>query len=385
MRPKQNGGASPRSGSEQEGAPPVRMVVRLEMPDKPVREFTYDFEQDVISLGRDPGNDIQIPLTTVSRRHARIFYELGDYFLEDLGSTHGSNHNDRKLSAGEKRLLRDGDTVSIMAFNITFHTSPRAMFDRQPGEKTEQLARRMVEEVLASLGDSKVDSPALRVMTGPDEGLRFELSEGRTEVVIGRSPECDLPLNDQNISRRHCLIKKEWHGYTAQDLGSKNGVLVNDKKIEGAQLIKDGDELVIGGIKLIFIDPPSRLLDQMAGPSEEDEDGDEAGQEEDPFTSGTEDVSDSEHQDEEEHAHEEEDAPPDDDDDDAQEDLEDPDVEDAAEPEEEGDESQAGDNPKETQNVASPEKSGAHAEIVILIVGALCLLVAVGVILFLMM
>lgn len=271
-------------------APPVHLLVRLVLPDKPPREFSYDFNQSVISMGRDPDNDIQIPLTTVSREHARIFHEVGDYFLEDLGSTHGTHHNKRKLQSGEKRLLRDGDSIEVMSFQIIFKTSAGTMLDRQPGEKTEQLARRMVQEVLSSL-DSQVEPPAMRVMNGPDEGKRFVLSDETTEITIGRSPECDITLNDQNISRRHCLVKRTWHGFTAQDLGSKNGVLCNDKLIEGVQAIKDGDELQIGGVKLIFIDPPSRLLEQMggldgqtldpsAGESEEAHEEEEVGEEE---------------------------------------------------------------------------------------------------------
>lgn len=245
--------------------PPVHLMVVLELENQPKKEFTYDFRQNVITMGRDPVNDIQIPLTTVSRNHARIFYEMGDYFLEDLGSTHGSQHNGRKIPRGEKRLLRDGDTIQVMSFRITFKTTAGTTLERKPGEKTEQLARRMVQEVLSSLGGSMTEPPSLRVMNGPDEGNRYELAEDAVEITIGRSPDCDLTLNDQNASRRHCLIKRNFHGFTAQDLGSKNGVLVNGDRIEGAQLIKDGDELQIGGVKLTFIDPPSRLIDQMGG------------------------------------------------------------------------------------------------------------------------
>ena len=245
--------------------PPVHLKVELTLPDREPREFSYDFQQPVISLGRDPGNDIQVPLTTVSRRHARIFFEMSDYFLEDLGSTHGTEHNGRKVAPGEKRLLRDGDLIKVMSFHIKFKTTVGTMLDRKPGEKTEALARRMVQEVLASLGSNQADPPALRIMNGTDEGRRFELSEDAAEITIGRSPECDITLNDQNTSRRHCLIKRNWHGFTAQDLASKNGVLINGSQIEGARMLKDGDELQVGGVKLIFIDPPSRLLDQMGG------------------------------------------------------------------------------------------------------------------------
>ena len=252
--------------ASRQAPPPVHLKVVLTLPDKPAREFSYDFAQAVISMGRDPNNDIQIPLTTVSRRHARIFFEMGDYFLEDLGSTHGTEHNGRRIPNGEKRLLRDGDEIRVMTFGITFKTTANTQLDRQPGEKTEALARRMVQEVLSSLGGDQSEPPALRIMNGPDEGKRYELAEDASELTLGRSPDCDITLDDHNVSRRHCLIKRDWHGFTAQDLGSKNGVILNTKVIQGAQLLRDGDELQIGGVKLIFIDPPSRLLDKMGGP-----------------------------------------------------------------------------------------------------------------------
>ena len=250
---------------ESNQVPSVHLSVQLELQGKEPRRFEYDFEQPLITLGRDPSNDIQVPLTTVSRHHARILYERGDYFLEDLGSTHGTQHNGRPLPPGEKRLLRAGDQIAVVSFHIVFETASGTMLDRQPGERTEQLARRMVQEVLQSLGSADAESPSLRIMNGPGEGARFELSEDAAEVVIGRSPACDIIVEDHNASRRHCLVKRSWHGFSVQDLGSRNGVLVNGQSIEGPRMLRDGDELQVGGVKLTFIDPPSRLLEQMGG------------------------------------------------------------------------------------------------------------------------
>jgi pSer/pThr/pTyr-binding forkhead associated (FHA) protein len=251
-----------------EGAPPITLLVRLELPGRPIRDFSYDFAKEEIRLGRDPQNDIQVPLTTVSRYHARIFFERGDYFLEDRGSTHGTEHNGVRMAPGEKRLLRDGDRIVIVSFEIIFKQSPTSMLERQPGERTEVLARRMVQEMLSSLGGARIEPPALRVMNGKSEGRRYELGDEQSEVTIGRNPDCDITLNDPNVSRRHCLVKRNWHGFTAQDLGSKNGVLVNDVEAKVPRLLKDGDVVQVGSIKLTFIDPPSRLLEQMGGASE---------------------------------------------------------------------------------------------------------------------
>lgn len=266
--------------------PLVHIEVSLSLPDGQERSFSYDFRQPVITLGRDPSNDIQVPLTTVSRQHARIFFEIGDFFLEDLGSTHGTEHNQKRLAKGEKRLLRDGDRLRVMSFELLFKTTSGGKLDLQPGEKPELLARRMAEEVLASLGGGAVEQPALRIMNGPGEGERYELGAAAAELTLGRNPDCDIRLADENASRRHCLVKRSWHGFTAQDLGSKNGVLVNGSRIEGAQLLKDGDTLQIGGVKLSFIDPPSRLMAQMGAPDATEQAVEEAAPaeaEEDPY------------------------------------------------------------------------------------------------------
>jgi pSer/pThr/pTyr-binding forkhead associated (FHA) protein len=336
--------------------PPVHLIVRLELPDKPPREFSYDFRQEVITIGRDPGNDIQIPLTTVSRKHSRIFFELGDYFLEDLGSTHGTNHNGKRLGSREKRLLRDGDSISVMSFSLVFKTSAGTLLDRQPGEKTEALARRMVQEVLQSLGGPSMEPPCLRVMDGADEGRRLEIQEDQAEVTLGRSPECDFALNDQNISRRHALIKRTWNGFTVQDLGSKNGVLVNGKRADGPAPIKDGDEIQVGGIKMTFIDPASRILDQFGVLSDE--------------TVGKPDAEIGEQaEDQPPEGAPEEEAPPED---------ESPPEESAPEPEPE-EEEQAEEQVEVPEGMLEGAKtSGIGAEVAILVVGGLFLLAAVA-------
>jgi pSer/pThr/pTyr-binding forkhead associated (FHA) protein len=248
---------------------PVQLYVRVEVEGKPPREFNYDFQQDVISFGRDPENDIQVPLTTVSREHARIFHEHGDYFLEDLNSTHGTKHNDRKLGPREKKILRDGDKINIMSFSVEFRTTNAYSLERQPGEKTEHMARRMVQEIISSVSGTEIEPTTIRIMNGGNEGTRYEFKESQTEVVMGRSPDCDVIIDDHNASRRHCLIKRTWNGFTAQDLGSKNGVILNDVNIEGAVYLKDSDEIQIGGVKLLFIDPASRILNQFGGVGEE--------------------------------------------------------------------------------------------------------------------
>ncbi len=68
----------------------------------------------------------------------------------------------------------------------------------------------------------------------------------RTETVIGRDPRCDIVLAEDSASRRHARISRNAGGYfEIADLGSRNGVLVDDERVERMTLL-DGDSFVIG-------------------------------------------------------------------------------------------------------------------------------------------
>ncbi len=81
------------------------------------------------------------------------------------------------------------------------------------------------------------------------EGKRTVLSGSR--VVIGRSRECDVALDDANISRRHAELRQEDGGWVVADLGSTNGIKLNGQRVEQARL-EPGDELRVGVTDLTF-------------------------------------------------------------------------------------------------------------------------------------
>ena len=70
-------------------------------------------------------------------------------------------------------------------------------------------------------------------------------------TVIGRGKDCDLVLEDNNASRRHCQVWK-WAGHwKLEDLQSKNGTYVNGAKVTSVKLA-DGDLIAIGDQALTF-------------------------------------------------------------------------------------------------------------------------------------
>ncbi len=69
--------------------------------------------------------------------------------------------------------------------------------------------------------------PALLLLTGPAAGRRFEVV---SEVTLGRSPSCEIPVDDDKVSRRHARIFLREGQARLQDLGSRNGALLNAER-----------------------------------------------------------------------------------------------------------------------------------------------------------
>lgn len=104
------------------------------------------------------------------------------------------------------------------------------------------------ESLLAALG---ITGPALVVRSGGGmAGQSFQPPEGTT--LIGRSPECDIFLDDVTVSRRHAELRRTGETFTIRDLGSLNGTYVNRRRIESTDL-EDDDEVQVGKYRLAFL------------------------------------------------------------------------------------------------------------------------------------
>ena len=81
------------------------------------------------------------------------------------------------------------------------------------------------------------------------DGRRREVDTDR--VVIGRAKDCDVQLSDPNVSRRHAELRRENGDYWIVDLGSTNGMEVNGRQLERAQL-ESGDTITLGSTEIVF-------------------------------------------------------------------------------------------------------------------------------------
>jgi pSer/pThr/pTyr-binding forkhead associated (FHA) protein len=127
-----------------------------------------------------------------------------------------------------------------------------AMLEREASEGETTLS--YTPESLAdesALGVEGVEGPALVVRSGGGRsGEVFQLQGERTSV--GRSPDCDIFLDDVTVSRRHAVVTQEGGRFTIEDLGSLNGTFLNRHRIEQA-LLTDDDEVQIGKYRFVFL------------------------------------------------------------------------------------------------------------------------------------
>jgi pSer/pThr/pTyr-binding forkhead associated (FHA) protein len=117
-------------------------------------------------------------------------------------------------------------------------------------DETQSLSAEDVAE-LSQEHDLGLEGPALVVRAGGGRaGESFRPAGARTR--IGRSPDCDIFLDDVTVSRNHAVLVEEDGQFSVEDQGSLNGTFVNRKRIDRAPL-REGDELQVGKYRLTFI------------------------------------------------------------------------------------------------------------------------------------
>jgi len=180
-----------------------------------------------------------------------LLTELSDYLSE-----HARREGYALLSTPRVVLDEDED-LALGEFGIATRTvqpqrakeAPAAASAPEPGATRVYQAAPVATEAVTPeeadrLGLAHDVRAAVRVA-----GTRHELTDER--VVLGRSRECDITVDDPNVSRRHAEIRRENGSYWIIDLNSTNGVEVNGERIERARLTHS-DTIVIGKTELTF-------------------------------------------------------------------------------------------------------------------------------------
>lgn len=109
-------------------------------------------------------------------------------------------------------------------------------------------------------------APSLRsgarliVLAGRETGRRYRLSGS---LVLGRSDECDVQLDDTRVSRRHASLTRDGDQWVLEDLGSRNGTLVNGERLTGRRALAFGDRVQLSPETVLVFAREDPLEDRL--------------------------------------------------------------------------------------------------------------------------
>jgi len=249
-------------------APPAPLLLQIRMDDGLTTSRTVKLLPTAgeVTVGRRRGLTLQLPTPSVSFTHARIFVRDSLWFVEDLKSANGTWRNGARLLPGRPQPIAEGDTLSFGKVKVQLDAAASDA-TRMIAEGTASLARQLVADLFGAI--SQQEAPRLRVTAGPDSGKELVLSSAGRPHRVGRAPDCELVLSDEDCSRTHVAFVRKDTGILVVDLDSKNGVIVNGTRIASELAIVHGAVIQIGGTTLVLDDPEAQYLAQMEAGGDE--------------------------------------------------------------------------------------------------------------------
>jgi len=246
--------------------PPV-LVLRLK--DREIGRWEMDRPR--LRVGRTPDNDIVIDNLAVSRLHALIEEEKGEYFVRDCDSLNGTEVNGERI---KRRRLEDGDEVTIAKHSIMFRIpsghavvetdEAHAGFDQTMIFSRAALASGAMgpsaaaDRTPADAGRPRADVNATvlvaarrpRLVSRDASGERvIELDE--KGLSIGSDENADIRIEGMFVASRHARIVMDGGRIVLKKLGGLRPVRVGGKSVHEIEL-KDNDEIQIGNESFVF-------------------------------------------------------------------------------------------------------------------------------------
>lgn len=204
--------------------------------------------EGVLRVGSAADNDIVLPATKqVLAYHLELRVEPRRGITLSVSDAKAAVHvNGRPVR--EKAILRLGDMIG--AGDVRMVMRPDQDRTEKPPKATADSETR------------QRSTPPRVVVRGVSGGYFGKIIALRSKTVIGRGNDCDLVLNEPEMSRRHAIIENTPEGLFLRDLGSSNGTFVNGTSVRDT-VLKPGDQLAFDQNRFL-IEAPGYLL-QMPG------------------------------------------------------------------------------------------------------------------------
>lgn len=193
----------------------------------------------------DTGAYVQHRLEVAGSQGRRIFHQ--DCFPLIYRYTGGTPRLINTLcdTAMMAAFARDKDTVSVEDVETAIQELQWVEFSVRPHRSA---TTRTAPEHLPV-----VDAPVARILIASQGHTVLERALRPGRVIIGRTPDNDVPIDSKFISRHHCQIVTTAESCVIEDLNSTNGIYVKAKRVRKHNL-NDGDVVVIGKHELMYID-----------------------------------------------------------------------------------------------------------------------------------
>jgi DNA-binding winged helix-turn-helix (wHTH) protein len=188
------------------------------------------------------------------------------------------------LDGGTRELLRAGRAVHLspkafQLLDVLLAARPRALSKDELHDclwpdsfVVEANLANLVGEIRAALGDQSRNPRYLRTVHRFGYAFRADTAEGplptgaacrltwkggravlrEGDHVLGREPGLELVFDSTTVSRRHARLEVRGADVSLEDLGSKNGTFVGDRRIDAPVLLRDGDQVRLGSFRLTF-------------------------------------------------------------------------------------------------------------------------------------
>lgn len=198
----------------------------------------------VLRVGSAPDNDIMLPAAKqVQPRHLELQLEPRRGLTLSVSDSSAVVHvNGRPVR--EKAILRLGDMVGVGSVRLVIRPDQDRV-EKPPKAAGENETRQR-------------HTPPRVILRGVSGSYFGKVIPLRAKTVIGRGSDCDIVLNESEMSRRHALIENTPEGLFLRDLGSANGTFVNGTSVRDT-VLKPGDQLAFDQNRFL-IEAPGYLV-----------------------------------------------------------------------------------------------------------------------------
>jgi len=228
--------------------------IHLSFHDK--RVATYELDDEDLTIGRTPHNDIVIDNPGVSSSHAVIRKAGNAYVIEDLGSKNGTYLKGDKV---DRHKLEYGDVITI--FKHQLHFVPLVGGDAPPADLTAEGGGGVISQSATLEIDMSRHADLLTAQRGNQMNIELVLTggAGRSRILrldkqsysIGKSDECLIKTGGLMAPAISARLMRQSAGYLLIP-ERKNEVRVNGMEIEGPCRLENGDEIDMRKLRMLY-------------------------------------------------------------------------------------------------------------------------------------